>query len=80
MVPGMTERERLAADLRRAEWLADAALGPIQIHESPSRRWTTPQLRPRNVLSAIRLFSRGIRRFMTRPEKVAAGRAPAQSH
>jgi hypothetical protein len=28
MVPGMTERERLAADVQRLEWLADAVLGP----------------------------------------------------
>ena len=31
MVPGMTERERLAADLRRLEWLADAQLGPTRV-------------------------------------------------
>jgi hypothetical protein len=37
MVPGMTERERLAADVQRLEWLADAALGP--------RRFSRP-LRP----------------------------------
>jgi hypothetical protein len=29
MVPGMTERERLATDVRRLEWLADATLGPV---------------------------------------------------
>jgi hypothetical protein len=28
MVPGMSERERLAADMQRLEWLADAMLGP----------------------------------------------------
>ena len=28
MVPGMTERERLAADVRLCSWLADATLGP----------------------------------------------------
>ena len=28
MVPGMTERERLAADVRLYSWLADATLGP----------------------------------------------------
>lgn len=27
MVPGMTERERLAVDLQRLAWLADARLG-----------------------------------------------------
>jgi hypothetical protein len=33
MVPGMSERERLAADMQRLEWLADVMLGPGQ----PSR-------------------------------------------
>jgi len=28
MVPGMTEREQLAADVRLCLWLADATLGP----------------------------------------------------
>ena len=31
MVPGMSERERLAADMQRLEWLADAMLGPGQL-------------------------------------------------
>jgi hypothetical protein len=31
MVPGMTERERLAADAQRLEWLADATLRPARI-------------------------------------------------
>jgi hypothetical protein len=30
VVPGMTERDRRAADLQRLEWLADAALGPTR--------------------------------------------------
>jgi hypothetical protein len=30
MVPGLIERERLAADLRRAEWLAETAPGPAR--------------------------------------------------
>ena len=30
IVPGMTERERLAADVRRCAWLADATLGPAR--------------------------------------------------
>ena len=28
MVPGMTERGRLAADVQRLEWLADARISP----------------------------------------------------
>jgi hypothetical protein len=35
MVPGMTERETLAADVQRVEWLADAALGPTQMARPP---------------------------------------------
>jgi hypothetical protein len=31
MVPGMTERERLAGDVQRLEWLADAVRGPTQL-------------------------------------------------
>ena len=37
MVPGMTERERLAADVRRLEWLAETRLGPTRIAPAPSR-------------------------------------------
>jgi hypothetical protein len=37
MVPGMTERERLANDARRLEWLADAVLGPTLRVPSSSR-------------------------------------------
>ncbi len=30
MVPGMTERDGLAADVQRIAWLADAVLGPTR--------------------------------------------------
>ena len=30
MVPGLSERERRAADVQRLEWLADAVLGPAR--------------------------------------------------
>jgi hypothetical protein len=40
MVPGMTERERLAADVQRLEWLADATLGPRLL--SPPPRLSIP--------------------------------------
>ena len=36
MVPGMTERERLAADVKRLEWLSDAVLGPRQPPRPPT--------------------------------------------
>ena len=35
MVPGMTERERLAADVQRLQWLADASLGPTHLPRPP---------------------------------------------
>jgi hypothetical protein len=37
MVPGMTERERLAADMQRLEWLADSVVGPSRLPRSPTR-------------------------------------------
>ena len=37
MVPGMAERERLAADVQRLEWLADAMLGPKHLPRPPSQ-------------------------------------------
>jgi hypothetical protein len=39
MVPGMTERERLAADARREAWLSEAKSGSVQLrpHNSPTR-------------------------------------------
>jgi hypothetical protein len=35
MVPGMTERERLAANVQRLEWLPDASLGPTHLPRPP---------------------------------------------
>ena len=35
MVPGMTERERLAADAGRLAWLADARLGQLRPRAGP---------------------------------------------
>jgi hypothetical protein len=37
MVPGMTERDRHIADAQLLDWLADARLGPTQLHRSPDR-------------------------------------------
>ena len=47
MVPGMSERERLAADMQRLEWLADALLGPRQL--SRPRRPAVPSGTRRTV-------------------------------
>ncbi len=57
MVPGMFERERLAADAQRLEWLAEASIG--------SARLTTPLHQDRagsgqHAASAIDLWRRGL--------------------
>ena len=51
MVPGMAERERLAADAQRLQWLAEARLGPIAIGETPlgEGRTAGPPLSPLRV-------------------------------
>ncbi len=38
MVPGMTERERRAADVRRLEWFVDARFAPARLATAASRR------------------------------------------
>lgn len=38
MVPGMTERERLALDAQRIVWLAEAVTGPALVADSPVQR------------------------------------------
>ena len=81
MVPGMTERERLAADMRRAEWLAEAVLGPVQVNRSPARRLSALPRESVHILAAARALVRRIRIrwFLSRPTKVAARRVPVQS-
>ena len=54
MVPGMTERERLAADVRLCEWLADARLSPALTAVSPMGRVMEPSRRPRLPLRLMR--------------------------
>lgn len=45
MVPGITERERLAVEQRRLEWLADARFGPAQLRPASVRRDPAPERR-----------------------------------
>ena len=45
MVPGMTERERLAAEQRRLEWLAAARFGPARLRPAPARCASEPARR-----------------------------------
>jgi hypothetical protein len=44
MVPGMTERDRLAADVRLCMWLADATLGPT-LKAGPAKGAGRPSVR-----------------------------------
>lgn len=81
MVPGMTERDRLAADVRRIEWLADATLGPARIGRQPSAPATTSMARPslpiglwRRGLSSARVLGQRIRLLQPAPGGLTAGR------
>jgi hypothetical protein len=56
MVPGMTERDCLAADLRRLEWLYGASLGPPLPSARPAVQYGPPNFVP------LGLYRRG---FMT---------------
>lgn len=51
MVPGMIERDRLAADVRRAEWLAEAMLQPELASHAPGPQ-QAQQIRPLSRLLA----------------------------
>jgi hypothetical protein len=53
MVPGMTERDRFAADMRRWEWLADAMARPLL----PTARPASP-FEPRHPI-LLGMFRRG---------------------
>ena len=68
MVPGMTERERLAADVRRLAWLAEAAIGPTRIGRDAGPRLARGELRPslpiglwRRGLSSARVLGQRVR-------------------
>jgi hypothetical protein len=54
MVPGMTERERLAADVRRLDWFADARFAPAGTTppSSETERNDVPRLSPPARLAA----------------------------
>jgi hypothetical protein len=54
MVPGMTERERLAADVRLCTWLADATLGPTLTAGSPMMAATTSTPRSQQSSRLVR--------------------------
>lgn len=84
MVPGMTERERLAADLRRLDWLADATLGPARIGRplmAPPSPSTMRPLLPvglwRGGLSSARVLGQRFRLLSPAPGAPPVPRAPA---
>ena len=81
MVPGMTERERHAAEMRRIAWLADAALGPARIgRQLPAPATTTalpilPVGLWRRGLSSARALGQRIRLLQPTPGGPTARRA-----
>ena len=86
MVPGMTERERLAADARRLAWLADATLGPARIGGTahvPSVAGTPRPVFPigiwRRGLSSARVLGQRIRLRHPTPGGALPERLPAPS-
>jgi hypothetical protein len=85
MVPAMVERDRLAADVRRAEWLAAAAPAPAHSSSSLSQSGARAKRHPARERFARLILA--IRRWLggTRPEPAQAQerfpeRAAAQIH
>ena len=61
MVPGMTEREQHAAELRRLEWLAEAARGPVQPTPTTTRGPAPEPARRRAPAARLIRFGRRLR-------------------
>lgn len=81
MVPGMTERERLAADARLCAWLAESRYGPTLTAVSPLARVTDAERRPRlplelgrRAFAAARALARLIGAMPAAPVHKLAGR------
>ena len=74
MVPGITERERLASEARRRDWLAGANPGatrgtPAAVHDRSALRhrvWTPRTPRPRTIpsLPDLRVACARVRRLV----------------
>ena len=81
MVPGMTERERLAADVRRLAWLADARFGPATRvgATAQSPRAFSPLSIGRRALTAALLFGQRVRSLPT-PRGGGAGGPSLGAH
>lgn len=85
MVPGMTERERLAADTMRLAWLADATLGPTHIGNASHKPAKVSESRLALLggiwmrgLSSARNLGQRIRRLPPAPSVALPRRATAQ--
>ena len=82
MVPGMSERDRLAVDASRLAWLADATLGPAHFDHAAKEPAVAIRPRPplpigiwRRALSSARILGQRIRPLKPAPEGALARRA-----
>lgn len=87
MVPGMTERERLAVDLRRLEWLSDAVIGPARITYKPGSasissgdRADLPLGIWRRGLASVLVLGKRVRLTQPRAAKPLSGNAAVSAH
>ena len=85
MVPAMIERERLAADVRRAEWLAAAAAGPNRSYAPLAQPGARAKRRPAHgrfarLMLAIRRGLGGTRPGSAQAQERFPERAAAQVH
>ncbi len=84
MVPGMAERERLAAETRLHEWLAGTTIGPARIGHPPGGialrpgggAVLPPGIWRRGLLSA-RVFGKRITLIQPGTPRAATGRMSA---
>ncbi len=76
MVPGMTERDRLASDVRLCEWLAESRLGPTLTAVSPMGRVTASGCRPELLFTLVRRGIAVARALRQRIRPMQPGAAP----
>lgn len=75
MVPGMTERERLAADIRRAEWLIEAALGSMPFTERAAPAEMQLNQAPHLAVAKAPAIRRWLETVMSRSARTGVGHA-----
>lgn len=78
MVPGMTERERLAADVARLAWLVEARFGPANPIAAPQRPpiAVSPLSGGRRALTAALLFGQRLGALPSQGEQMSAEPSP----